>query len=298
MNAAYDHARHDVRTAPAPGSNDPAEGFADAARLGPQAGAAPAPRARQLRALAGAEWRELLRNKVALFNSLALPLVMGVILFGIGPEGAPMGVLFPVMVTGTAILFVVYYTLVTAVVARRESLLLKRLRSGEASDATILAGVALPFVLVTCAQFVVAAALARALFDVSLSPLTAVAALGVLLATVAFATLAVASTPFTRTVEHAQITTLPIIMIPLVFSGMMLPLTMMPDALRTVAELLPLTPIVELLHLGFASVTVDGEAVSAGAGLLASVRPLLVLIGWAVLGFFVASRRMRWEPRS
>lgn len=295
MNAPYD-----VRSAAPTETTLTTEATDDGGRpdLSPRVGAAPAPRARQLRALAGAEWRELLRNKVALFNSLALPLVMGAILFGIAPEGAPMGVVFPTMVTGTAILFVVYYTLVTAVVARRESLLLKRLRSGESSDATILAGVALPFVLVTFAQFMVGAGLATALFDVTVSPLTAVLALGVLLATVAFATLAVASAPFTRTVEHAQITTLPLIMIPLVLSGMMLPLAMMPDGLRAMAELMPLTPIVELAHLGLGAVTVDGDAVSTGAGLVAATRPLLVLLGWSALGVVVASRRMRWEPRS
>lgn len=295
MNAPYD-----VRTAAPTEATDTTQ-TTERLRppdLRPQVGAAPAPRARQLRALAGAEWRELLRNKVALFNSLATPLVMGAILFGIAPEGAPMGVVFPTMVTGTAILFVVYYTLVTAVVARRESLLLKRLRSGESSDATLLAGVALPFVLVTFAQFMVGAGLATALFDVTVSPLTAVLALGVLLATVAFATLAVASAPFTRTVEHAQITTLPLIMIPLVLSGMMLPLAMMPDGLRAMAELMPLTPIVELAHLGLGAVTVDGDAVSTGAGLVAATRPLLVLLGWSALGVVVASRRMRWEPRS
>lgn len=267
------------------------------AELSPGPGTAPASRLRQLRALATAETRELLRNKVALFNSLGLPLVMGLIVLGFDSEALPIGVYFPIMVTGTAILFVVYYTLVTAVVARRESLLLKRLRSGEADDATILSGIALPFVVVTFVQYLIAVALAAALFDAKLSILTVVAGLGVIVAAVAFAAMAVASSSFTRTVEHAQISTLPIILVPLVFSGMMFPLAFMPDPMRTFAEFMPLTPVVELMHLGIGGITTDGEAVSGIDGLVHTIRPLLVLVGWILLGAWF-TRRMVWEPRS
>lgn len=267
------------------------------AELSPGPGTAPASRVKQLRALAMAETRELFRNKVALINSFGLPLAMGLIILGFDSEMLPIGVFFPIMVTCTAVLFVVYYTLVTAVVARRESLLLKRLRSGEADDATILAGIALPFVVVTFVQFVIAVVLAKALFDTQLSVLTVIAAVGVVLAAVAFAALAVASTSFTRTVEHAQITTLPVIMVPLVFSGMFIPLAFMPDVLRTVAELMPLTPVVELLHLGVGGVTLDGETVSGTAALAHAIKPLLVLIVWTAIGAWF-TRRMVWEPRS
>ena len=272
-------------------------GTATRPELSPGPGTAPASRLQQLRALAGAETRELFRNKVALFNSFGLPLMMGLVVLGLDSDMLPIGIYFPIMVTGTAILFVVYYTLVTAVVARRESLLLKRLRSGEADDATILAGIALPFVVVTFVQFLIAVVLAKLLFDAKLSALTAVAGLGVVLAAVAFAALGVASTAFTRTVEHAQITTLPVILVPLVLSGMMFPLPMMPDVMRTVAEFMPLTPIIELLSLGIGSVTVDGVAVTAADGLAHAARPLLVLVGWIVLGTWF-TRRMVWEPRS
>ncbi len=267
--------------------------------LRPAADLAPASVLRQLRALAGAEWHELLRNKVALFNSIGLPLLLGMLVLGIDVDTAPMGVFFAVMVTGTAILFIVYYTLVTAVVARREALQLKRLRSGEAGDVTILAGIAVPFVVVTLVQFALATTLARVLFDAPLSwPLLVPTAVGVVLAALAFAVLAVASTPVTKTVEHAQITTLPVIMIPLLLSGMALPLSVMPDAMRAVAQLLPLTPVVELIHLGLGATTVTGEPVTVAEGLLACVRPLLVLAGWGVIGALVARRTMVWEPRS
>lgn len=296
MNASTHQTTPAAPTTPATRSRTDASTAAQA-ELSPGPSTAPASRLRQLRALAGAETRELLRNKVALFNSLGLPLLMGLVILGFDNEAMPVGVYFPIMVTGTAILFVVYYTLVTAVVARRESLLLKRLRSGEADDVTILMGIALPFVVVTVVQYVVAVVLAQALFDVSLSMLTAVAGLGVLLAAVAFAALAVASTTFTRTVEHAQISTLPVILVPLVFSGMMFPLPFMPDAMRAIAELMPLTPVIELLHLGIGGVTVDGEAVTTAEGLAHSVKPLLVLVAWIVLGTWF-TRRMVWEPRS
>lgn len=155
-----------------------------------------------------------------------------------------------------------------------------------------------PFAGVTLAQFVIAAVLARFLFDTSLSALTLVSVLGVALATVTFATLGIASASFTRTVEHAQITTLPIIMIPLLLSGMAFPLPFMPDAMRTVAELMPLTPVVELIYLGLGLMTVDGAAVTLTQGVGEAVRPLLVLLAWTAIGVALIKRSMVWEPRS
>lgn len=62
---------------------------------------------------------------------------------------------------GMTLIIVVYSNLVSAYTARREALVLKRLRTGEVSDPEILAGIALPAVvpaLTQCALMVAAGA--------------------------------------------------------------------------------------------------------------------------------------------
>jgi ABC-2 type transport system permease protein len=61
-----------------------------------------------------------------------------------------------------ALLSAVYYNLVTALVARREQLVLKRLRTGESTDPEILAGTAAPAIAIAWAEIAVAAVAAVA----------------------------------------------------------------------------------------------------------------------------------------
>ena len=64
----------------------------------------PAPMMRQIAALARAEGQQLLRNKVALLNCFALPLIIGVICLGLGDAipGGALATFFPIVVIGTA----------------------------------------------------------------------------------------------------------------------------------------------------------------------------------------------------
>ena len=98
------------------------------------------------------------RNPIALLNALGTPLVGVVLLNAFPPQGdaAPLpGAGIAVTLTAFALLFPLYYNLVTTLVARREELVLKRLRSGESSDGEILLGAAAPAVAITWWQFIV-----------------------------------------------------------------------------------------------------------------------------------------------
>ncbi|WP_425435676.1 hypothetical protein, partial [Lentzea kentuckyensis] len=71
------------------------------------------------------------RNKTALFNSLALPLLLApALMAAANAEGKPL----IVGLIGFVLVMAVYYNLVTTFVARREELVLKRLRVGELTD--------------------------------------------------------------------------------------------------------------------------------------------------------------------
>src|SRR5690348_11936363 len=115
--------------------------------------------AHRVAALARAEGVLLRRNRIALLTALALPVAMvyslkasGVLGAG-GSRGA--GSMLLIGLTVSALLLPVYYNLVTAMVARREELVLKRLRTGEATDAEILAGTAAPAITIAWTQVAV-----------------------------------------------------------------------------------------------------------------------------------------------
>ena len=80
--------------------------------------------------------------------------------------------------------------------------------------------------------------------------------------------MAAASSAATRTVEMAQVTTLPVLVIPFVFSGgLPIPVAMLPGPLRWVAEALPLTPVVELMRLALTGTRRRGSPPRAGRDL-------------------------------
>ena len=113
-------------------------------------------------ALASAEIRLLVRNKALLFYSMGLPVLGGLFMLRVLPdtgEGADQQVTrLIVTITGFALLFGVYYSLVSTFVARRQDLVLKRLRSGESSVLDVLAAISLPSLLTMVVQTVVGSA--------------------------------------------------------------------------------------------------------------------------------------------
>ena len=88
---------------------------------------------------------------------------------------------------------------------------------------------------------------------------------------------------FTRTVEMAQVTSLPVLVACMLGSGVMFPLSVMPDGVATALRLLPLTPVLDLMRAGWA----DGPV----------LRPLIVLAVWIAFGTYAVRRWFRWDPR-
>ncbi len=254
--------------------------------------------AQRVGALARAEALLLRRNPIALLNALGTPVVGVVLLNAFPPDGAALpGAGIAVTLAAFALLFSLYYNLVTTLVARREELVLKRLRSGESSDREILFGAAAPAVVITWWQCIVGVVAATVLagMGVPVGPVLVVAA--VVLGTVVFVLLAAASTAMTRSVEMAQLSTLPVVLISMVLGGLF-PVGVLPGPVQWVAQGLPLTRVVDLLWLGFTGTTRDGTAVgewSATGGVPAA---LLVLAAWVIVGAVASRRFMRWEPRT
>jgi ABC-2 type transport system permease protein len=257
--------------------------------------------ARRFAALSGAEGLLLRRNRIALLNALLLPVVLAYSLKAFGGLGASgsrdFGAMLVTGLTAFALLLAVYCNLVTALVARREQLVLKRLRTGETTDAEIFAGTAAPAIAVAWAQIVVAAVAAVVMFGMARPANAVLALVALVLGTAVFALLAAVTAAVTRTVEIAQVTTLPVLIIPFALSGLLVPLATLPEPLRSVAQALPLTPVVELMRLGLTGTTAGGHHLGVAAGFGAAAIPVLVLAAWIAAGAWAARRWFRWEPR-
>jgi ABC-2 type transport system permease protein len=255
--------------------------------------------ARRIASLARGEALLLRRNPIALLTALATPVAMVLATRASVPDTAEgLGGAAAVVTSLAAftLLFVVY-TLVTALVARREELVLKRLRTGETSDAEILAGAAAPAVAIAWGQILIGAVVAVTAFGMGLPTNPVLVLAAIILGTAVFVLLALASTALTRNVEMAQLTTTPVLVAPLALSGLLFPVDLLPEPLQRLGQVLPLTPVVDLLRLGLTGTTTQGASVDLSASFGPAVVPLLVLAAWVVAGVWATRRLIRWEPR-
>ena len=254
---------------------------------------------RRVLALASAETRLLLRNRTAVMSSVLLPLAMvaAVGAITVSNGGTVDGPGLVASAIGVTLTFVTFYNLVTTFVARREELVLQRMRTGELTDSEVLLGTAVPTLLVTVVQVVLVAAGVVVLGEWS-APVDVVLPLVALLGGGAsMVLLAVVSTSFTRTVEAAQFTTMPLVLTATILSGLVIPLSDFPAQLAQVARFLPLTPVMELSRLGLVGKTWNGQAVDMAGAWAASPLALAVLAGWLVAGALLARLVFRWSPR-
>ncbi|HET6359152.1 ABC transporter permease [Streptomyces sp.] len=247
----------------------------------------------RLKALGRAELTLLVRNRSALFVALFVPVAMiGAIKVSLDPWDpgeTGMSVAEAAMTggIGMTLILVVYSNLVSAYTARREALVLKRLRTGEATDPEILTGIALPAAVLTLAQCALMVVAGAVLLGVKAPERPELLLSGVLSGMVLMTALAAATSAYTRTVESAQITTLPVFLVSMIGSGPFVPLEALPQKVASVCELLPLTGVMQLVRAGWLG--------GAGASdlLLATLNALV----WTVLAVFAVQRWFRWEPR-
>ena len=101
----------------------------------------------------------------------------------------------------------------------------------------------------------------------------------------------------TRSVEMAQLSTLPVVLISMVAGGLF-PVGVLPGPVQWVAQVLPLTRVVDLLWLGFTGATRDGTGAGEWAVPGGIPAALLVLAAWVIVGAVASRRFMRWEPRT
>lgn len=265
--------RSDTAPAPAPGGTTAALG--------------------RLRALGRAELTLLVRNRTALFTALVIPIALAFATRGVTSEmdltgtGLTAGTVMLPASIGFVLLFAVYSNLVGTYVVRREELVLKRLRTGEAGDGEILAGAALPSVVVALAQCVLLAAGGAVLLELTPPDDPGLLVLGLVLGMLLMVVAAAATAAFTNTAEAAQMTPMPLMLVSFMLSGVLVPLETLPDQLATAAAFLPFTPVMDLVRGGW----------TGGLDGMEALRAVGVAVAWAALAGWTVRSRFRWEPR-
>jgi ABC-2 type transport system permease protein len=243
-------------------------------------------------ALAGAEVKLLVRNRTAAISALFLPVAFGVFFaftFDGGDDG-PWGTIVALQLVLTFTMGV-YITITQAVVSRRQTRVLKRMRTSGLSDLGVLLAVTGPGVAIAVLHLVL-----YLLIDVLLGMPLALDPVPVLLAVIGGFALCVAAgfatANVTPTPERAQITTLPLffVMFAAAFALPQVPV----DSPWQAAVLVPGAPLGQLTQLAFTG----GTWAPGLLGLPAVLPGVVSLVLWAAVFAVLARRDFRWDPRS
>ncbi|WP_449062221.1 ABC transporter permease [Planomonospora algeriensis] len=243
------------------------------------------------------------RNTTVLFNVLLLPLLMAWMFTGAqgGAEvaGVPGGAFVLTGVPGLMLGFAVFINLVNSFTARREELVLKRLRGGQPSALAVMAGSGLGALALLLGQMVLLGIWlhrTEGVLPANVPLILLAAVLGVIV----FALLAAAFSGLTPNAEMAQITVLPVLMVMLLGAPIAFPLDVLPGPLGTVSGLLPVTPVVEMMRTGFLGAdhfSSGGEALDMAGQWVAALPSIGIMVVWIGVTGLLARWLFRWEPR-
>jgi ABC-2 type transport system permease protein len=228
---------------------------------------------------------QIFRNRLVLVTSMIMPAAVSAFFVYRHEVFAVLGslgyiaavVLFTISAVG------LYASTVTTLASRRQNLFIKRLRSTTAGDAAILAGLMLPATIIAVVQIAV---ILTVLAVVAGTPSNVPLLLLAVLATVAMMVgLALATAGLTNSPEHAQVTTLPVILGVIgIASWVGISGT---EELTLVKRLLP----------GGAATELVTQAWNGGTAVSESLILLAPTLSWVVVAVALASRMFRWEPR-
>lgn len=265
---------------------------------------APAFRRNPLLSLARAEFLQFRRNKTLVVTGVIFPVLLPVATYLLVRNGND-GHVDRDSVAATfdmfalfALMFVQYYTVLSMVTTRRGEGVLKRLRTGEASDWQILAAPNAPGVVVTTASSLLVCAVVYA--TGAPGPVNVVAMIvGLIGGSIVFGLLALATSGFTKNAEAAQITSLPVMALAMVGMGSIR--STLPDRAADLLGWTPYAAVSDLMHLGTAGTTAtagDDTPMADFAGTLADMgRPVATLVIWTAIAIALVVKGFRWDDR-
>jgi ABC-2 type transport system permease protein len=246
----------------------------------------------------------LWRNRTAFFTAIAFPLILACVaipLQGGHVAGVPSGLYTLTGMLAFACFFVTFMHLTTLFTSRREELVLKRMRGSVLSEAAIFGGSGLASTFIYILQAVGIVTLGIVTVNGHLPQNIPLFLLAVVLGSVMFVPMAAALSGWTRSGETAQITVLPAMLILLATSQANFPLDGMPEVVQRVASSMPLSPVVDVIRMSYFGQDFTKDAPYPAVGFIdswvAAGPRLLLIVGWTVVGVFLARKYFRWEPR-
>ncbi|MFT3943843.1 MAG: ABC transporter permease [Ancrocorticia sp.] len=268
--------------------------------------AAPSSAIKRIYSISRAEVLLFVRNPTILLTALLLPVVMVAMLaptLGSVMEGAAFGSFIVQTLAVWALLLIVYVNLTTIFVSRREDGVFQRMSTGEASPWEGMIAASVPSVVVTLVQVTLGVVGTLVLVEGTVvNPLLILAA--VLGASVFLGGVSAWTSRYTSTVEGAQFSTMPVLMVLLFTSGSLIPVSVLPEMLAQLSEWTPFYAVNELIGIGMTGAGgagIDAVATQVTGSFLDSwvtaAQPLAALAIWAVLGVEIARRTMRFAPR-
>jgi ABC-2 type transport system permease protein len=246
-----------------------------------------------MRTLFRIEWKLFHRIKSNYVFAVLVPAMLLVAMrfvqeqMDLGEHGVASGPSMVSTATGILLIFSLYSSVTGLYVARREELVLKRLRTGEVSDPVILAGGASMYVTICTVQIVAVAAVLSVMFGV-VPRHPFVAAVGLVTGIALMTAMAAATAALCRTVESVLVATLPALFVLPMVSGIYIPREVLPDALGEALLLAPLSSTVDLVRSGWTGELPAGGVLARGA----------LDAAWTGVFAWIAARRFRWEPRT
>ncbi|KIH99569.1 ABC transporter permease [Streptomonospora alba] len=235
-------------------------------------------------AIAQSELIQVFRNRLVLVTMLIVPAASSAFYMYLHDRipGLDLGAVAAVLMF-LVVAMGLYTTAVTTLASRRQNLFLKRLRSTAVDDTRILSGLLLPVTAITIVQVAVILTVLSVVADPPAELLLLVAA--VLATVIMMLGLALATAGVTNSPEHAQVTTLPILVGVLAVSGWVG--FSGTEEFSLVKRILPGGSAAELVV----------NAWNGGVAFADSLVLLAPTLAWVVVAVVLATRVFRWEPR-
>ncbi|MDO4887331.1 MAG: ABC transporter permease [Actinomycetaceae bacterium] len=251
-------------------------------------------------ALVRAEAALLKRNRAHVFLAVLVPVCMPLwltSLLDVYPESMVARVVSSMVVSFT-LLMVAYYIALAVYVSRRQELVLKRLRTGECSDATILIACAVPSIAISLAAVAVTFVACVAVLDVSAPVRPELVVWGTVAGCVVVAAIGAVTAIYTRTTESAAVTYLPFFILGILGTDGLFPVENMPGWLSNALLVIPTNGFSRIVSVGWTGTNGDGEALDYGSMLADCLLCSVSLAAWMAIAALIVRKRFVWDPRS
>jgi ABC-2 type transport system permease protein len=239
-----------------------------------------------------AQQRLFWRSREAAFFTFLLPILLLVLIGSVYRDetidGVDAAAYLVAGMLGFSVVATAFAGLAISLVIRRESGVLKRVRGTPMPPWLYLSAVFASTALVIALQAVTQVAIGRYLLGAGSPASLAGVAIALVVGAAAFAALGLAITGLVRGSEGSS-AVINAVYLPMTFiSGTFFSVSTMPRVLEALAEVLPLTYLLRVLRDLF----IGAETLGGSLGSLA------VLLAWGAIGVAIATKSLRWEPRS